>query len=81
MDFFIWSLPKEWRPKRIVIGEGKYSNTLSSDNLIDSLIFYEKDLAIEKGDENQKKSIPWKLQDLRAIKKPTFKMMILQWLP
>lgn len=48
-------LPKEWRPKRITIWETRDLNTLFIDDLIGSLIFYEEDLAIEKGDEDKKK--------------------------
>ena len=51
----IRSLPKEWRPKRIVIKEAKDLNTLLIDDLISSLISYEEDLTAERGDEDKKK--------------------------
>ncbi|KAH9687357.1 hypothetical protein KPL70_014742 [Citrus sinensis] len=56
----IRSLPKEWRPKRTAIEEAKNLNTLHIDDLISSLISYEEDLAVEKGDEEKKKSIALK---------------------
>ena len=57
----IRSLPMEWRPKRIVIEEAKDLNTLPIDDLIVSLISYEKDLVVEKGNkEKKKKSIALK---------------------
>ena len=49
------SLPTEWRPKRTAIEKAKDLNTLSIDELISSLIFYEEDLAVEKGNEEKKK--------------------------
>ena len=66
------SLPKEWRPKRITIWETRDLNTLFIDDLIGSLIFYEEDLAIEKGDENQKKSIALKASRLESDKETYF---------
>ena len=56
----IRSLPKEWRPKRTAIKETKDLNTLPLDDLIGSLILYEKDLAAEKRHEEKKKSIALK---------------------
>ncbi|KAH9792871.1 hypothetical protein KPL71_004323 [Citrus sinensis] len=56
----IRSIPKEWRPKRTAIEEAKNLNTLSLDDLIGSLISYEEDLAVEKGDEEKKKTIATK---------------------
>ena len=53
----IRSLPKEWRPKRTVIEEAKNLNTLSLEDLIDSLISYKEDLAAEKEQDEKKKSI------------------------
>ena len=44
----IRSLPKEWRPKRTTIEEVKNLNTLPLDDLIGSLISYEKNLAAEE---------------------------------
>ncbi|KAH9767844.1 hypothetical protein KPL71_011427 [Citrus sinensis] len=57
----IRSLPKEWRPKRAVIEEAKDLNILLIDDLIGSLISYEEDLAAEKGNEENKKSIALKV--------------------
>ncbi|KAH9802179.1 hypothetical protein KPL71_001272 [Citrus sinensis] len=57
----IRSLPKEWIPKRTAIEEAKILNTLPLDDLIDSLISYEEDLAAEKEDEEKKKSIALKV--------------------
>ena len=51
----IWSLPKECRPKITTIEEAKDLNTLSINNLIGSLISYEKDLATKRDDEDKKK--------------------------
>lgn len=51
----IRSLPKEWRPKRIALEEANDLNTLSVDDLIGSLISYEEDLVVEKGDKDKKK--------------------------
>ena len=44
----IRSLPKELRQKRTAIEEVKDLNVLPIDDLIDSLISYEEDLAAEK---------------------------------
>ena len=51
----IRSLAKKWRYKRTVIEKVKDLNTLLIDVLINSLIFYEEDLAAEKCDEDKKK--------------------------
>ena len=51
----IRSLPMEQRPKRTVIEEAKYLNALPIDDLIGSLISYEKDLTAENGNEEKKK--------------------------
>ncbi|KAH9781377.1 hypothetical protein KPL71_008441 [Citrus sinensis] len=59
----IRSLPKEWRQKRTAIEKAKDLNILPIDDLIGSLISYEKDLVAEKGNEEKKKSI-----DLKASK-------------
>ncbi|KAH9744129.1 hypothetical protein KPL70_003555 [Citrus sinensis] len=56
----IRSLPKEWRPKRTAIEEAKDLNILPIDDLIGSLIFYEEDLAAERGNEEKKKNIALK---------------------
>ncbi|KAH9779205.1 hypothetical protein KPL71_007643 [Citrus sinensis] len=56
----IGSLPKEWRQKRTVIEEAKYLNILPIDNLIGYLISYEEDLAAQRGNEENKKSIALK---------------------
>ncbi|KAH9679144.1 Integrase catalytic domain-containing protein [Citrus sinensis] len=59
----IRSLIKEWRPKRpkrTAIEEAKNLNTLPLDDLIGSLISYEEDLVVEKGDQEKKKSIALK---------------------
>ena len=56
----IRSILKEWRPKRTAIEEAKNLNTLPLDDLIGSFIAYEEDLAVEKGDEEKKKSIALK---------------------
>ncbi|KAH9668491.1 hypothetical protein KPL70_021434 [Citrus sinensis] len=56
----IRSLPKEWRPKRTAIEEAKDLNILPIDDLIDSLISYEEDLATERGNKKKKKSIALK---------------------
>ena len=56
----IRSLSKEWRPKRTTIEEVKNLHTLPLDDLIGSLISYEEDLAVEKKDEEKKKSIALK---------------------
>ncbi|KAH9670992.1 CCHC-type domain-containing protein [Citrus sinensis] len=56
----IRSLPKEWRPKRTAIEEAKDLNVLPIDDLIDSLISYEEDLAVKKGHEEKKKNIALK---------------------
>ncbi|KAH9762987.1 hypothetical protein KPL70_001016 [Citrus sinensis] len=56
----IRSLPKEWRPKRTVIEEAKDLNILPIDDLIGSLISYEEDLAVERGNEENKKNIALK---------------------
>ena len=53
----IRSLPKEWRLKRTAIEEAKDLNILPIDDLIGSLISYEEDLAVERGNEEKKKSI------------------------
>ncbi|KAH9770422.1 hypothetical protein KPL71_012370 [Citrus sinensis] len=54
------SLPKEWRPKRTAIEEAKDLNILPIDDLIGSLISYEKDLEAERGNEEKKKNIALK---------------------
>ena len=51
---------KEWRPKRTSIEKAKDLNTLPIDDLISYLISYEEHLAVEKGDEEKKKSIALK---------------------
>ena len=51
----IRSLPMEKRPKKTAIEEVKYLNTLLINDLIGSLISYEKDLVAEKGNEEKKK--------------------------
>ena len=56
----IRSLPKEWRPERTAIEEAKNLNTLPIDDLIGSLISYKEYLAVEKGQEEKKKSIAFK---------------------
>ncbi|KAH9792213.1 hypothetical protein KPL71_004031 [Citrus sinensis] len=56
----IRSLPKECRPKRTAIEEAKDLNILPIDDLIGSLISYDKDLAAERGNEEKKKSIALK---------------------
>ncbi|KAH9725263.1 Integrase catalytic domain-containing protein [Citrus sinensis] len=56
----IRSLPKKWRPKRTAIEKAKDLNVLPIDDLIGSLISYEKDLAAEKGNEENKKNIALK---------------------
>ncbi|KAH9669567.1 hypothetical protein KPL70_021837 [Citrus sinensis] len=56
----IRSLPKEWRPKRTAIEEAKDLNILPIDDLIGSLISYEEDLEVERGNEEKKKNIALK---------------------
>ncbi|KAH9780463.1 hypothetical protein KPL71_008084 [Citrus sinensis] len=54
------SLPKEWRPKKTAIEEAKDLNILPIDDLVGSLISYEENLAVEKDNEEKKKSIAFK---------------------
>ena len=67
-------LPKEWRSKRIVIDEAKYLNILPIDDLISSLISYKEDLAVEKDNEERRKVLLSKPQNIRVIRKASWMM-------
>ena len=69
----IRSLPKEQRPKRATIKEAKDLNTLTIDDLIGSLISYNEDLIVERGDEDKKKkSIAFKASKSKSDEENKF---------
>lgn len=64
---------KECRPKRTIIEEVKYLNTLFINDLIGSLISYKKDLVSKKGDEDKmKKNIALKASRIENNDKSEF---------
>ena len=71
----IRSLLKEWRPKRIAIEEIKNLNTLPFDDLIGSLISYEKYLADMR---RKRKTLLSKFQNIRVMTKVSW--MMRRWL-
>ena len=68
----IRSLPKEWRPKRTGIEEGKDLNILPIDDLIGSFIFYEEDMIAEKGNDEKKKALLSKPRNMRVMRKASW---------